>query len=136
MIVAAGGDGGTDEDGVNEKRGRYFLKPEPGMADGSCNDVAGHRQGKAEAQHAAKKHQHEFELVERRPFQVMLPSQHQFVGDGHGLDSPSSRIKLSRRPGERRDPKSRALIVREGVDLRARSMGRGVWVQALAETTC
>ena len=43
-------------------------------------------------------HQDQFEPVERPPFQMMLPLQHQFVGDGH-LSSPSSRSNSVMRPG-------------------------------------
>ena len=83
VIVAAGGDGGADEDGVDEERGGRLLQPQPGMTDGPRDDVAGHKQREAETQHAANDHQCQFEPVERLPFQMTLPLQHQFVGDGH-----------------------------------------------------
>ena len=82
MIVAAGGDGGADEDRIDEQRGGDFLQPQPGVADGPRDDVEHHRKREAETQHAAEHHQDQFELVERAPFQVTLPLQHQFVGDG------------------------------------------------------
>ena len=82
-IVAPGGDRRPDEDRIDEQRGGDLLQPQPGMADGAGDDVAGDRQREAEAQHAAQDHQHQFEPVERSPFQVMLALQHQFVGDGH-----------------------------------------------------
>ena len=83
MIVAPGGDGGADEDRVDEQRGRCFLQPQPGMTERARDNVGRHRQRKSEAQHAANDHQDHFEPVERLPFQVMLPLQHQFVGHGH-----------------------------------------------------
>src|SRR5467141_5456670 len=65
------------------------------MADGARDDVEHHGQREAEAQHPAKHHQDHFEPVERSPFQVMLPLQHQFVRDGHSSLFPSSQIKLA-----------------------------------------
>ena len=103
MIVAPGGDGGPDEDRVDEQRRGDFLQPQPGMADGPRDDVSRHRQRKSEAQHAAHDHQEQFEPVERLPFQMTLSLQHQFVGDSHRLN-PRRPVTLSRRPGERRDP--------------------------------
>ena len=35
---------------------------------------------------------------------MMLSLQHQFVGDGHSQTLRHPRVKLSRRPGEPRDP--------------------------------
>ena len=62
MIIAAGGDRGADENSIDEQRGSYFLQPQPGMADGSRDDVKHDRQRKAEAQQPAKHHQDQFEL--------------------------------------------------------------------------
>src|SRR5579871_3128448 len=53
------------------------------MADGASHDVGRHGQREAEAEDAAKHHQHQLEPVERPPLQMTLPLQHQFVGDGH-----------------------------------------------------
>ena len=102
MIVAAGGDRGANENRIDEQRGGDFLQPQPGMADGARDDVARHRQRKAETQHPAKDHQDQFEPVERPPFQVMLPLQHQFVGDGHRQNFPGrSDWRRPLIPGER-----------------------------------
>src|SRR6266478_1814638 len=92
MIVAAGGYRGADENRIDEQRGSDLLQPQPGMAEGPRDDVSRHRQRETEAQHATEDHQDQFEPVERSPFQVTLPLQHQFVGDGH-------RQALRRRPG-------------------------------------
>ncbi len=83
MVVAAGRDRGADEDRVDEHRGGGFLQPQPGMADGAGDDVGGDRHRKAEAEDAAQDHQHGLEPVERPPFQMTLPLQHQFVGECH-----------------------------------------------------
>ena len=80
VIVAAGRHRRADEDRVDEQRRGDFLQPQPGVADHAGDDVGGDRQREAEAQHAAEDHQRELEPVERAPFQVTLPLQHQFVG--------------------------------------------------------
>src|SRR5207247_6658003 len=92
MIVAAGGYRRADENRIDEQRGSDFLQPQPGMADGPRDDVGRYRHRETETQDAAADHQEEFKLVERPPFQVTLPLQYQFVGDGHDQT-------LRRRPG-------------------------------------
>src|ERR1039458_4836457 len=57
----------------------------------------------------------------------MLTLQHQFVGDGHP--------QTLRRPGERRDPQSPALMMTEAICPSAKSIRHGVWVLAFAGTT-
>jgi hypothetical protein len=124
MIVAAGGDRGADENSIDKQRGSDFLQPEPGMADGSRDNVEHDRQREAEAQQPAKHHQDQFELVERPPFQMTLPLQHQFVGDGHRQNSqersdrrnPYARRNLRNyaHAGDRgvgRDPKLRIYLI-------------------------
>ena len=83
MIVAAGGDGGADEDGIDEQRRGRLLQPQPWAADGPRDDVGRDRQRESKTQYAADDHQDQFEPVERPPLQMMLPLQHQFVGNGH-----------------------------------------------------
>ena len=135
MIVAAGGDRGADEDRIDEQRGGDLLQPQPGMADGARDDVGRHRQREAETQHAAQHHQDQFEPVERPPFQVMLPLQHQFVGDGH---AQVPRRRGSTLSSSRRTPGP----ITAGVNDNGRHLprclneGRGVCVPAFAGTTC
>src|SRR6478735_7531090 len=85
MIVAAGSGRGADEDRIDEQRRGEFLQPQPRMAYGARDDVSRDREREAETQDAAEDHQDQFELVERPPFEVALPRQYQFVGDGHRL---------------------------------------------------
>src|SRR5258708_37814269 len=46
-------------------------------------DVGRHREREAETERAAQHHQDQFEPVQRAPFQMALPLQHELVGDGH-----------------------------------------------------
>ena len=83
MIVAARGDGGADEDGIDEQRRGGLLQPQPWIAEGPRDDIGRDRERESKTQYAADDHQEQFEPVERAPFQVMLPLQHEFVGNGH-----------------------------------------------------
>jgi hypothetical protein len=59
------------------------------MTDGARDDVEHDREREPETQQPAQHHQDQLEPVERPPFQVMLPLQHQFVGDGHPQALPA-----------------------------------------------
>src|SRR3954453_5956814 len=73
------------------------------MADGAGDDVGGHRQREAEAEHAAEDQRRGPEPVEPAPFEVTLALHQQFVGDGH---------HYPRRPGESRDPYPQLRVVK------------------------
>src|SRR3954470_4212456 len=126
MVVAPGRGRGADEDRIDEQRRGHLLKPQPGMADGAGDDVGGHRQREAEAEHAAEDHQRELEPVEPAPFEVTLALHQQFVGDGH---------HYPRRPGESRDPYPQLRVVKASWRLSCPKLRRGVWVPAFAGTT-
>src|SRR5712691_768507 len=105
------------------------------MADGTRDDVEHHGQREYEAQHPANHHQDHFEPVERSPFQVMLPLQHQFVRDGHSSLFPSSWIKLSSSRRNAGTHNHRRLLFAKGGYLTAPLRSQGVWVPAFAGTT-
>src|ERR1700676_3351437 len=48
MIIAAGGDRGTNEDRIDEQGGGDLLQPQPGKTNGPWDDVEHHQRRKAE----------------------------------------------------------------------------------------
>src|ERR1700757_4858125 len=83
VIIAAGGNRSTNEDRVDEEGRGDLLQPQPGVTERARDNVEHYREREAEAQDSAQYHQRDCEPVERPPFQMTLPLQHQFVGDGH-----------------------------------------------------
>jgi hypothetical protein len=83
MIVAPAGDRRAGEDRIDEEGRRHLLQPQPRPADLAGDDVEDDRRAEPEQQQAAQHHQHGFERIERAPFQMTLPPEHQSVANGH-----------------------------------------------------
>ena len=103
MVVAANRNPGAAEDAIGEEGRRYFLQPEPGMADLARQHIEEYGGRKRREADTAEDHQHAFERIECRPFQVPVGGQHDRRLGAAGFRNLRHAVRLGHRADQFED---------------------------------